>query len=211
MRQLELLGNNEPDLFRETANDQEGWQSVRDGRLFWSRHWLTLQDADRLYRRLDNTLQWQQKPISMYGRSVMQPRLQAWCGDATYRYSGLTMHPDPWTAELVEIRDKLNRLLKVQFNSVLANKYRDGCDYMGWHQDNEPELGENPLIASVNLGEERRFVLKHTTTNEKREFTLSHGSLLVMAGSLQSHWQHCVPKTRRPKDSRINLTFRTII
>ncbi|WP_036822407.1 alpha-ketoglutarate-dependent dioxygenase AlkB family protein, partial [Photobacterium sanctipauli] len=87
----------------------------------------------------------------------------------------------------------------------------DGRDYMGWHQDNEPELGHQPVIASVSLGEERRFVLKHLATGEKREYALSHGSLLVMAGALQTHWLHSVPKTQRPKKSRINLTFRTII
>lgn len=188
-----------------------GWQPVQDGRLYWHPHFWTPETAHHLYLQLDQTLPWQQQPIRMYGREVLQPRLQAWCGEAVYTYSGLTMHPHPWTPALLAIRNQLEALLGVRFNSVLANKYRDGEDYMGWHQDNEPELGVEPVIASVSLGETRRFVLRHLKTQQKLEFSLASGSLLVMAGELQTHWQHTVPKTRKPKQPRINLTFRSVL
>ncbi|MGF1685088.1 alpha-ketoglutarate-dependent dioxygenase AlkB [Photobacterium japonica] len=188
------------------------WQTVDHGQLYWQPAFYSPTQADQLYQQLLDELDWQQRPITMFGRQILQPRLQAWCGDATYRYSGLTMTPDPWSPALLTIRQHIEQALVdipgVRFNSVLANLYRDGADYMGWHQDNEPELGAEPVIASLSLGETRRFVLRHIESKEKREYPLSHGSLLVMAGQLQTHWQHSVPKTRQLKMPRINLTFR---
>lgn len=125
--------------------------------------------------------------------------------------SGLTMQPEPWTPALLSIKVACEQVARVSFNSVLANLYRDGRDYMGWHQDNEPELGEQPLIASVSLGQERRFVLRHLASKQKIEFLLQPGSLLIMAGETQRYWQHSVPKSQRPMQARINLTFRRII
>ncbi|MGF1726143.1 alpha-ketoglutarate-dependent dioxygenase AlkB family protein [Photobacterium nomapromontoriensis] len=186
------------------------WLEIEQGRLYWQPHCFSPSEADGLYQQLDQELNWQQQQINMFGRNVLQPRLQAWCGEAVYTYSGLTMQPEPWTPSLLLIRDKLEGLLGTSFNSVLANKYRNGADYMGWHRDNEPELGKMPVIASVSLGETRRFVLKHVHSKDKLEYQLTHGALLVMAGETQSYWQHTVPKTRQPKQPRINLTFRYI-
>ncbi|CAE6953112.1 alpha-ketoglutarate-dependent dioxygenase AlkB [Vibrio sp. B1FLJ16] len=187
------------------------WQEVQQGRLYYSPHFLRSTEADEFFSRLRTTLPWQQERINLFGKSVLQPRLQSWHGDASYTYSGLTMSPHPWTPELMVLKQRCEAIAGVRFNSVLANLYRDGQDSMGWHQDNEPELGRNPVIASLNLGETRRFVLRNLHCKTQIEYELSHGALLIMTGELQHHWRHGVPKTSKPKGERINLTFRNIL
>jgi alkylated DNA repair dioxygenase AlkB len=157
-------------------------------------------------------LAWEQESISIAGRTVLVPRLVCWYGDASarYRYSGVDHQPLPWTGTLSEIRMLVESRVGAPFNSVLGNYYRGGSDSMGWHADKEAELGINPTIASLSLGVSRRFLLRHNRTHEQCELKLAHGSLLMMAGSLQHHWRHCVPKTRAAEDPRINLTFRYI-
>lgn len=170
--------------------------------------------ADQWLTAVSDELDWRQRQIMMFGKAVMQPRLTAWHGDhgARYTYSGVTLHPLPWTPALTQIRTWLETCLGARFNGVLANRYRDGNDAMGWHSDDEPELGEQPLIASVSLGAERRFVMRRKNDHGIRhEWVLTHGSLVVMAGRTQEQWQHAVPKTRRVVGERINLTFRQII
>lgn len=186
------------------------WQEVERGKLYYDPHFLNHLEADNYFDQLRKTLLWHQEHITMFGKSVLQPRLQAWHGDAAYTYSGLTMQPHPWTLELTQLKVRCESVADVTFNSVLANLYRHGQDSMGWHQDNEPELGRNPVIASLNLGETRRFLLRNLHCKTEIEYELSHGSLLIMAGELQHHWKHCVPKTAKTKDERINLTFRQI-
>lgn len=157
---------------------------------------------------------WHQDVIRMYGKAHLLPRISAWYGDADrpYTYSGIKLQPKPWTDKLNEIRDTLQVICKRRFNSVLCNWYRSGEDHISWHTDAEPELGINPMIASVNFGETRRFVLRLKQNHDMQlEFALGHGTILVMAGELQHHWQHSVPKQKKVKSSRINLTFRTII
>ncbi|MFN1533353.1 alpha-ketoglutarate-dependent dioxygenase AlkB family protein [Vibrio jasicida] len=194
------------DLFKSSF-----WQEVAQGRIYYDPNFLSNLEADRYFSNLRSTLPWQQERITMFGRSVLQPRLQAWHGDVAYTYSGLTMSPHPWTPDLNELKARCEAIANVQFNSVLANLYRHGQDSMGWHQDNEPELGRNPVIASVNLGETRRFLLRNLHCKTQLEYELSHGALLIMAGELQHHWKHAVPKTAKPKGKRINLTFRHIV
>ncbi len=196
------------DLFESPA---QPWQAIPNGKILFQPQFLTTSKADTLFSQLRSSLAWKQESIRMFGKSVLQPRLQAWYGDAAYTYSGLTMIPLPWNPQLLTIKQRAECAASAPFNSVLANLYRDGQDYMGWHQDNEPELGQQPIIASVNLGATRCFVLRHIETKSKIEYTLSHGSLLVMAGDLQTHWQHTVPKSTRVDQERINLTFRHII
>ena len=186
------------------------WQEVERGKLYYDPHFLSHLEADNYFDQLRKTLPWHQEHITMFGKSVLQPRLQAWHGDAAYTYSGLTMQPHPWTPELIQLKVRCETIADVAFNSVLANLYRHGQDSMGWHQDNEPELGRNPVIASLNLGETRRFLLRNLHCKTEIEYELSHGSLLIMAGELQHHWKHCVPKTAKTKAERINLTFRQI-
>ncbi|WP_104037563.1 alpha-ketoglutarate-dependent dioxygenase AlkB family protein [Vibrio jasicida] len=194
------------DLFKSSF-----WQEVAQGRIYYDPNFLNNLEADRYFSNLRSTLPWQQERITMFGRSVLQPRLQAWHGDVAYTYSGLTMSPHPWTPDLNELKARCEAIANVQFNSVLANLYRHGQDSMGWHQDNEPELVRNPVIASVNLGETRRFLLRNLHCKTQLEYELSHGALLIMAGELQHHWKHAVPKTAKPKGERINLTFRHIV
>lgn len=159
------------------------------------------------------TTVWQQPEIRIAGRMVKIPRQQAWYGDASasYTYSGLSMVPILWTDTLLEIRSRVEALCDTRFNSVLLNRYRDGRDSMGWHSDDEPELGTNPCIASLSLGASRVFRLQHRKDKERKlKIELTHNSLLVMRGSLQHHWRHQVPKTQRAVGERINLTFRYI-
>ena len=136
-----------------------------------------------------------------------------WYGDAdaNYQYSGVHHQPMPWTATLLSIKEKVERHCQHRFNSVLGNLYRNGSDSMGCHADNEKELGVNPLIASLSLGDDRLFRLHHKKKKLKIDIALQQGDLLVMAGTLQHHWLHSLPKTKSPKKPRINLTFRKIL
>lgn len=158
-------------------------------------------------------IHWHQDTIKMYGKEHLLPRVSAWYGDSDcpYTYSGIGLNPNAWTDELIVLRDELAKICKREFNSVLLNWYRSGADHISWHTDAEPELGKNPMIASINFGESRRFLLRMKDNHDiKLEIPLYHGSILVMAGELQHHWQHSVPKQAKIKSSRINLTFRTI-
>ncbi|GAB4189453.1 MAG: alpha-ketoglutarate-dependent dioxygenase AlkB [Wenzhouxiangellaceae bacterium] len=169
--------------------------------------------ADQWLTILTTELAWTQQPITLFGKQVMQPRLTAWYGEPgiTYRYSGLTLTAQPWTATLTTIRQTVEMLSGARFNSVLCNYYRDGSDSMGWHADDEPELGPEPVIASLSLGASRRFVFRRRDNHRQRQvMELSHGSLLMMTGTTQRRWQHALPKTQRVSGPRINLTFRTI-
>lgn len=171
-------------------------------------------DVARVFDLLLNTTAWRQETLKLFGKEVLQPRLSAWYGDAgkAYTYSNLRMEPLPWTPVLLEIKTKVEAYVQHTFNSVLVNYYRHGQDSMGWHADNEPELGLNPVIASVSLGACRRFDFRHTTRKEipKVQILLPSGSILLMAGSTQHYWQHQVPKTKQVAEPRINLTFRKI-
>lgn len=192
-------------------------------RLYWQPHWLETTDADALLQALQRELAWEVHRIRLFGRVVDSPRLSCWMGDADarYRYSGTDFIPHPWHPELQalarRLQEELGLLLKdvafnnVAFNSVLANRYRDGRDAMGWHSDDEPELGSEPVIASVSLGATRRFLLKHRQDpQQKHALELDHGSLLVMAGQTQRNYRHALPRTAKPLGERINLTFRHI-
>jgi alkylated DNA repair dioxygenase AlkB len=176
--------------------------------------WLPEPDADALFSTLRHGLPWGTHQVRIFGRQMASPRLSCWIGDAgaSYRYSGVHHAPYPWPAALREVRARLERDTGHRFNSVLANLYRDGRDAMGWHSDDEPELGPKPVIASVSLGGVRRFVLKHRgSTDQKLELSLPHGSLLLMRGDTQRHYRHALPRTAKAVGPRINLTFRQIV
>ena len=157
---------------------------------------------------------WQQNEIKMFGKVYNEPRLTAWYGDQglTYKYSGIQLKPTPWTDHLDELKSKVNAAAYTEFNSALLNYYRDGQDSMGYHQDNEPELGLNPVIASLTFGASRIFQLKHITDKsiKRKDIPLKSGSLLIMAGATQHHWKHQIPKTKIPIGPRLNITFRVI-
>jgi len=165
-------------------------------------------DADQLFKLLLEEIAWERLAITLYGRTVRTPRWTAWMGDGPYRYSGIVNEPTSWPEALVELRERLHDELGVDFNSCLANLYRDGADSMGYHSDNEPELGPQPTIASISLGDRRRFVLRHRRTGERWSWDLGRGDLLVMRDESQSDYAHAVPKTSRQVGPRMNLTFR---
>lgn len=171
------------------------------------------QAYNSLLRQLIDSIAWRQEQITVYGKSHLQPRLSAWHGELSYSYSGITMKPLPWTQTLMRIKECVEDLLAYEFNSVLLNLYRDHNDSMGMHSDNERELGERPMIASLSLGEERTFLLKHKTRKDLKtiKLPLPTGSLLLMKGSTQTHWNHGIAKEKRPCGPRVNLTFRRIL
>ena len=175
--------------------------------------WLTHSEADALFDALLTGVVWEIHRIRMFGREIDSPRLSCWIGDpgAAYTYSRTRFEPHPWVPALRPIRTRLRATLGIDFNSVLANRYRDGRDAMGWHSDDEPELGLRPVIASISLGATRRFGLKSRDEGGGRlALDLPHGSLLVMGGDTQTRYRHALPRTARPVGERINLTFRRI-
>jgi alkylated DNA repair dioxygenase AlkB len=170
-------------------------------------------EADELLASLLTNIAWQQEDIVMFGEPRRVPRLVAWHGDpgTAYTYSGTAHAPLPWTPELQRVRHRAEELTAHRYNSVLLNLYRDGRDGMGWHADDEPELGREPVIASVSLGATRRFKLRHRRSrNSASTLDLAHGDLLLMAGATQHNYVHAVPKTARPVGERVNLTFRWV-
>ncbi|WP_255839358.1 alpha-ketoglutarate-dependent dioxygenase AlkB family protein [Pseudomonas benzenivorans] len=184
-----------------------------DAQLELHAQWLDPLTADAWLHQLLAQTPWQQPQVRLYGRVHPVPRLVAWYGDedAAYRYSGLQHRPLPWTPLLAQIRQRLQATVGQALNGVLLNYYRDGNDSMGWHSDDEAELGANPVIVSLNLGGARRFDLRRKGQSRiEHSLRLEHGSLLVMAGPTQHYWQHQVAKTRRPCAPRLNLTFRLI-
>jgi alkylated DNA repair dioxygenase AlkB len=175
---------------------------------------LSARESEVAFRTLRDEIEWEQHRIRIFGREVPCPRRSAWLGDpgAAYSYSGIRLEPKPWTATLTQLRERVEHLSGAHFNSVLLNLYRDGRDSMGWHADDEPELGERATIASLSLGAARQLSLRHTgkTGVKPLKPILASGSLLIMAGETQRHWQHQLAKTRKPVGERINLTFRSI-
>lgn len=173
---------------------------------------LTPESSRSAFASLSEDLDWRQNHIKMFGRVMPEPRLVSWIGDqgVEYTYSGLNLLPAPWSPLISELRIMCEDLAGTSFNSVLANLYRTGSDGVGWHSDDEPELGIDPVIASLSLGAERRFDLRHKISREQVKIGLPPGSVAVMSGSCQSNWHHRIAKTKRPIGPRINLTFRTI-
>jgi len=175
---------------------------------------LPLAEADDLLAQLSAGIAWEQRAIRIFGQEIPQPRLTAWYGDpaARYAYSGLVWEPRPWTPLLLDLRRRVETATNTRYNSVLLNHYRDGRDSMGWHADDEPELGPAPTIASLSLGATRRFRLRPRAglAHAPLGLDLPNGSLLLMRGPTQQRWQHALPKTARPIGPRLNLTFRWV-
>ena len=177
-------------------------------------HFLSKQEAVDYYNSFTKEIEWQQRDIVMFGKQLKEPRLTAWYGDkgTAYSYSGIELDPLEWTDSLLSIKLKVEEAAEQSFNSVLLNWYRDGNDSMGWHSDDEKELGRNPTIASLSLGATRDFQIRRKDNHkEKRQFELTSGSLLIMSGEMQHYWQHQIPKRKRVDQGRMNLTFRKIL
>ena len=199
------------DLFSESVIDYP----LPDAKIRYYPSFFSPPQSSFFLEQLLETIQWKQNTIKMYGKENPVPRLEAWYGDPgkSYAYSGIQMDPIPWTDELKDIKSAVEVESGIKFNSVLINFYRDGKDRVAWHSDDEKELGQNPFIGSVSFGAERKFKLRHKkykSNGLKKEIILQNGSFLLMQGSTQHHWMHEIPRTAKPIDSRINLTFRVI-
>jgi alkylated DNA repair dioxygenase AlkB len=179
---------------------------------YWPR-FLPTEEADNLLGVITAKTPWVQSEIRIAGRVIAIPRLNAWYGNerADYSYSGVTLTTLPWTDTLARLKLETEKITGYRFNSALVNLYRDHRDSVDWHADNEPELGAQPVVASISLGEERCFELRRRDNHrEKFKLPLVNGSLLLMAGDIQNQWQHRVPKEKSPCGQRVNITFRTV-
>ncbi len=184
--------------------------NLPNAELFYIPNFFSKEESDSYYKTVKTDTNWQNDDITLFGKTYKQPRLTALFGesDQPYGYSNIVMHPESLTPTLKTIKQRIETTSKHKFNTVLVNLYRDGN---GWHADNEKELGENPVIASVSFGETRPFHFKHRTLKEQRhKLNLEHGSLLIMKGEMQQHWLHQIAKTKKLIEPRINLTFREL-
>lgn len=186
---------------------------LKDSEITYFPAFFDVHEANEYFRKLKLMVSWQQDDIKVYGKTYPQPRLTALYGnnDRPYSYSNIVMKPMAFSEELLGIKQKIEEITQIEFTSCLLNLYRDGRDSNGWHADDEKELGRNPAIASLSLGQERFFHFRHKKDkNLKHKILLKHGSLLLMQGETQHFWQHQIPKTSKSIGERINLTFRVI-
>ena len=181
-----------------------------EGEVWYHTDVFTVTEARQHLAALIDETPWESRNIVLFGREVPQPRLACWYGDRAYTYSGLTLEPREFTPRLRELAEIATTFAGRSFNTVLANLYRDGRDSMGWHADDERELGSEPVIASLSFGAVRRFRFRHRDSREVVEVALEPGSVLVMRGLTQHCWMHDLPKTTKVTEPRVNLTFRHI-
>ena len=186
---------------------------LEGGWLEYFKDFLSEDERNSLFQSLYHDTPWQQGEIRIFGKFVKTPRLEAFYAEdgLNYSYSGQQLKVHEFTPLLLSLKEKIEAISEESYNSVLINLYRDGSDSNGWHADNEKELGINPIIASLSLGSERRFDLRHNSNSNKIQFILHPGSLLIMGGELQHNWKHQIAKSKRITQARINLTFRKII
>ena len=199
-------------LFENTS--EPIYFNVPDAEIVYYPHFIDVIQSDLLFQELLQTIPWQQDLIKVFGKVHAQPRLTALFGNEgkSYSYSNIKMQPHSWNTVLLDLKQKVAAVSETDFTTVLLNLYRDGKDSNGWHADNEKELGNNPVIASLSFGSERYFHLQHNKDKSlKLKILLEHGSLLIMKGTTQHFWKHQIPKTAKPIGSRINLTFRSIV
>lgn len=186
---------------------------ISDGQLSIDESFLSVAQADQLFEQLFAELAWQHDELTVFGKSHLMPRLHCYQSerDLSYQYSGLTLKSNPYHPKVLQLKRYLEAATGCKFNAVLINLYRDGLDKMGWHSDDEIELGINPNIASISLGAQRCFKLKHKDKAAADiSMELGHGTLLLMQGELQRYWQHSLPVRKKITQARINLTFRYI-
>ncbi|EFK35753.1 alpha-ketoglutarate-dependent dioxygenase AlkB [Chryseobacterium gleum] len=181
--------------------------------LEYKENFLNREEADLLKNKLLETAPWEQRTQKMYDKMVLTPRLTAWYGDSKYNDSEADKKPtNPWTPELFTLKQRIEKEFGCQFNGVLLNLYRDHNDSVAWHQDKESRYGKRPVIASISLGQTRNFDFRKKDHHQsKYSLPLPHGSLLIMKGDLQEHWEHRIAKSTIRMKERINLTFRLIL
>ena len=200
------------DLFSSDDSTEKIKLDLPDSDISYFPHFFSSEKASDYFKVLKSETEWQQDTITLYGKTYPQPRLTALYGDNEkhYTYSGITMFPKPFSSTLLEIKSKIEVVSETKYNVVLLNLYRHGNDSIGWHSDDEKELGKNPNIASVSFGAERMFHLKHNKEKISFKIKLENGSLLLMKGATQHFWKHQIPKSKKINQLRINLTFRRI-
>lgn len=199
----------------EPSTSGEQHLAIPDGELHYYPDAFSHGESETFLKQLRDSIHWTRREIRLYGRSIMMPRLIAWYADpgVKYEYSGQASPQKTWTPELLAIRARVETISRHSFNGALLNYYRDGNDSMSWHSDDEKSLGPNPVIASVSFGAVRTFKLhhRHNRSIKSLSLPLAPGSLLIMLGETQHHWQHQIPKTRKETGERINITFRRIL
>ena len=194
-------------------NEEEIILPLKDGQFIYYPKFLNEALASELFHSIYKETNWKEDSITIFGKKILQPRLTCLFGNEgkPYSYSGITMYPNNWNKSLLFIKNEIETVCQQNFTTVLANLYRNETDSNGWHADNEKSLGHDPIIASISLGEERLFQIKHNSNkSEKINLILEHGSLLLMKEGSQIHYKHQLPKSKTSKNPRINLTFRTI-
>ncbi|NWJ46333.1 MAG: alpha-ketoglutarate-dependent dioxygenase AlkB [Chloroflexi bacterium] len=195
-------------------DDQPLYLPLQDASVIYYESFFQEVACTRYFRELREGIEWKQEVLRMPSGNVLQPRLTAWYGEEgkSYTYSSLTLNPNKWTTALLEIKEKVESVAGMSFNSALLNLYRNEKDSVAWHSDDERELGINPVIASVSFGAIRRFRLKHKSNPALTyQLELKNGSLLLMQGTTQHYWKHCVPKETFSCGERLNITFRVIV
>ena len=183
----------------------------QDGTVIYFGKIFSDNEAKQFFELLLNTIAWKNDEVIIYGKHIITDRQVAWYGNENYAYtySNTTRQALPFTKELLMLKSIAEKLSQTNFNSCLLNLYHNGDEGMAWHCDDEKSLGTNTTIASISFGAERLFSLKHKTTDETISINLEHGSLLLMKDTTQNHWLHSLPKSKKIKSPRINLTFRT--
>lgn len=173
---------------------------------------LEADQAQLFFEEMMQNIVWKNDEAKIFGRHIITKRKVAWYGDKDYdyTYSNMTRRALPWTSALLELKSLVESTVGVRFNSCLLNLYHNGDEGMAWHSDDEKELAKNSMIASLSLGAERKFMLKHKASGHSCSQILERGSLLVMKGETQTHWLHSIPKTKKVKSPRVNLTFRSM-
>lgn len=181
-----------------------------DGEAYYIPNFINSNEAIALFQLLEEEINWTNEELILFGRKVVLSRKVAFCGDKglTYTYSNRLKVAIEWSPILDKLKNKVSEICKASFNACLLNFYHSGNEGMGWHSDNEKELVEQATIASISLGDSRDFVFKHKNTKQSIRIHLESGSLLVMKGTIQEHWLHALPKTKKSKNPRMNLTFR---
>ncbi|MBD1432288.1 alpha-ketoglutarate-dependent dioxygenase AlkB [Sphingobacterium sp. DN00404] len=199
-------------LFDESIDRTKNWLP-QDGIVNYYGKLFNRQDANYYFEKLLMAVDWRNDEAIIFGKKIITKRKVAWYGEKPfeYTYSNTTKRALPWTTEILELKNIVEKETNETFNSCLLNLYHDGNEGMAWHSDGEIDLKKNGAIGSLSFGAERKFAFKHKTSNEKVELTLEHGSLLVMKDTTQNHWLHRLPPTKKVTTPRINLTFRTIV
>lgn len=200
------------DLFENSVDRTKNWLP-QDGTVNYYGKLLNQKEADFYLNRLLETIEWRNDEAIIFGKKIITKRKVAWYGEKPfeYTYSNTTKYALPWTKELLELKNIIEKETGETFNSCLLNLYHNGDEGMAWHSDGETDLKKNGAIGSLSLGAERKFAFKHKHTNEKIDLILAHGSLLVMKGTTQQYWLHRLPPTKKITAARVNLTFRTIV